>query len=113
MAPGSPALGTRHLLVQAAPHLLGDDHLLHLLKQVLGICQMQPERLEVRVVTFDLDHLVHGGRSVVIGFDDDLHAHPHAARTVDATVSSVRRRLTSRRSQRSISSQRCNCSTSS
>jgi transposase len=30
-------------------------------------------------VRLSVGHLVHGGRCLVIGLDDDLYAHPHAA----------------------------------
>ena len=102
-----PILGTRHLLGQMAAHLLGDDDLLHLLEQVFRFGQVQSQRVNVQLAAFHLSHLVHGWRTVVVGLDDELHTHPHA------TLRSARRRLTARRSKRSISSQRSRCRTSS
>jgi hypothetical protein len=54
VAPRSPTCWTRHLLGHATAHLLLHDHCLHLLEKVLGLGQVQAQRVDVQVATFDL-----------------------------------------------------------
>jgi len=61
---------TSRLLDQTPAGLLGDNNLLDLLEQVLGLGQVQTQRVDVQVATFHLGHFVHDRRSLVVGFDD-------------------------------------------
>jgi hypothetical protein len=99
-------------LVQVAADLLCDDHLLNPLQQIFGLSEVEPERLGAQIVTFDVGHLVHGRWLVVVGFNNDLHAYPHTVCPTEAIAGSARCRLTTRRSNRSISNQSSNSWTS-
>jgi hypothetical protein len=94
------------LLSQAGPHLLTDDDLLHLLQQVLGLGQLQAQRVDAEIATFHVRHLVHDRRTIIIRVDDDLYADLHPMLPTGAATCAARRRLTARRSKRSISNQR-------
>jgi hypothetical protein len=76
---------TRHLLGQAGPHRLVDHDLLDAFQQIFGFGQVQSERLDRQLITFDLSHLVYHWRVLVIvvfGHDDQVHSELHAAFSV-------------------------------